>query len=102
MLPQKTHPRQCQAKAQRIPAMIALYEVSFWGILSRRSPPSASGVATSNGHPVTQYQGQPMRGCNNSPRPEIARDDTRSEEHTSELQSHSFISYAVFCLKKKK
>ena len=28
--------------------------------------------------------------------------DVRSEEHTSELQSHSFISYAVFCLKKKK
>src|SRR5210317_1304225 len=27
---------------------------------------------------------------------------TRSEEHTSELQSHSEISYAVFCLKKKK
>src|ERR1051326_7401835 len=27
--------------------------------------------------------------------------DRRSEEHTSELQSHSFISYAVFCLKKK-
>ena len=29
-------------------------------------------------------------------------DTKRSEEHTSELQSHSFISYAVFCLKKKK
>ena len=29
-------------------------------------------------------------------------DSKRSEEHTSELQSHSFISYAVFCLKKKK
>ena len=27
---------------------------------------------------------------------------TRSEEHTSELQSQSTISYAVFCLKKKK
>src|SRR5213082_3875462 len=26
----------------------------------------------------------------------------RSEEHTSELQSHDTISYAVFCLKKKK
>src|SRR5210317_171324 len=26
----------------------------------------------------------------------------RSEEYTSELQSHSEISYAVFCLKKKK
>jgi len=25
----------------------------------------------------------------------------RSEEHTSELQSHYAISYAVFCLKKK-
>ena len=25
----------------------------------------------------------------------------RSEEHTSELQSQSTISYAVFCLKKK-
>src|ERR1051326_9615730 len=25
------------------------------------------------------------------------RDRLRSEEHTSELQSHSFISYAVFC-----
>src|SRR6187549_4300311 len=26
----------------------------------------------------------------------------RSEEHTSELQSHHPISYAVFCLKKKR
>src|SRR3546814_2715798 len=29
-------------------------------------------------------------------------DDNRSEEHTSELQSLMRISYAVFCLKKKK
>src|SRR5881409_4139159 len=29
------------------------------------------------------------------------RIDERSEEHTSELQSQSHISYAVFCLKKK-
>src|ERR1043165_10039641 len=28
--------------------------------------------------------------------------DIRSEEHTSELQSRGLISYAVFCLKKKK
>src|SRR6056300_486045 len=28
-------------------------------------------------------------------------DWSRSEEHTSELHSHSEISYAVFCLKKK-
>src|SRR3546814_6881931 len=30
------------------------------------------------------------------------RDPGRSEEHTSELQSLMRISYAVFCLKKKK
>ena len=28
--------------------------------------------------------------------------EPRSEEHTAELQSHSFIAYAGFCLKKKK
>src|SRR6056300_1102527 len=33
--------------------------------------------------------------------PDVCSSD-RSEEHTSELQSHSEISYAVFCLKKKK
>src|SRR3546814_2383572 len=33
---------------------------------------------------------------------QAARQTTRSEEHTSELQSLMRISYAVFCLKKKK
>src|SRR3546814_3385096 len=32
----------------------------------------------------------------------LAGADPRSEEHTSELQSLMRISYAVFCLKKKK
>src|SRR3546814_9030805 len=32
----------------------------------------------------------------------VAGSDPRSEEHTSELQSLMRISYAVFCLKKKK
>src|SRR3546814_5406492 len=34
--------------------------------------------------------------------PDILRAYRRSEEHTSELQSLMRISYAVFCLKKKK
>src|SRR3546814_3511785 len=34
--------------------------------------------------------------------PASAETGTRSEEHTSELQSLMRISYAVFCLKKKK
>src|SRR3546814_3453679 len=33
---------------------------------------------------------------------ELEREGLRSEEHTSELQSLMRISYAVFCLKKKK
>src|SRR3546814_6370600 len=37
----------------------------------------------------------PLRGAAEQPLP-------RSEEHTSELQSLMRISYAVFCLKKKK
>src|ERR1051326_9266426 len=41
-------------------------------------------------------------GCGTSPgcSSEVFHNGLRSEEHTSELQSHSFISYAVFCLKK--
>src|SRR3546814_1549952 len=41
-----------------------------------------------------------LRGCDS--RPHHARASTRSEEQTSELQSLMRISYAVFCLKKKK
>src|SRR3546814_3386807 len=41
--------------------------------------------------------------CPRCPRPDAAaRCPGRSEEHTSELQSLMRISYAVFCLKKKK
>ena len=37
-----------------------------------------------------------------TPRIDITTPHPRSEEHTSELQSRETISYAVFCLKKKK
>src|SRR3546814_8035997 len=40
-------------------------------------------------------------GCRSSGLPGASK-VTRSEEHTSELQSLMRISYAVFCLKKKK
>src|SRR3546814_9430795 len=47
-----------------------------------------------------------LTGSNNTKTKSTApfsRDDySRSEEHTSELQSLMRISYAVFCLKKKK
>src|SRR3546814_10920764 len=44
-------------------------------------------------------QGQRL-GCSPTTSPQVAA--ARSEEHTSELQSLMRISYAVFCLKKKK
>src|SRR3546814_2390139 len=46
----------------------------------------------------------PVRSCFSLARsfiPMAARPRSRSEEHTSELQSLMRISYAVFCLKKK-
>src|SRR3546814_5200193 len=47
-----------------------------------------------------QCSGNPMAGRGASVTMELL--PTRSEEHTSELQSLMRISYAVFCLKKKK
>src|SRR3546814_10531655 len=44
-------------------------------------------------------------GDNDAPRAQLVEqsiEQNRSEEHTSELQSLMRISYAVFCLKKKK
>src|SRR3546814_5459489 len=46
------------------------------------------------------YQGQPRFGIAQSMR-RTCSNISRSEEHTSELQSLMRISYAVFCLKKK-
>src|SRR3546814_5501149 len=47
--------------------------------------------------PVEKVPAQP-----DVPAPTTAAASPRSEEHTSELQSLMRISYAVFCLKKKK
>src|SRR3546814_4238655 len=45
--------------------------------------------------------GQRTPTCGKSRLRERAKDDVRSEEHTSELQSLMRISYDVFCLNKK-
>src|SRR3546814_5425196 len=57
----------------------------------RPSPPDRRGQST--GTARTAGRGGRRRG---------SRGSRRSEEHTSELQSLMRISYAVFCLKKKK
>src|SRR3546814_4343293 len=48
-------------------------------------------------HDASALKEKPCKG-----NPKAAQSDVRSEEHTSELQSLMRISYAVFCLKKKK
>src|SRR3546814_1843716 len=47
---------------------------------------------------LPQYTSRHQRPCNDRK----GQKSCRSEEHTSELQSLMRISYAVFCLKKKK
>src|SRR3546814_6266055 len=58
----------------------------------RRRPDGARHVS-GRGEEALGIQG-PLRLLQGAP------DDSRSEEHTSELQSLMRISYAVFCLKK--
>src|SRR3546814_5025979 len=58
----------------------------------RRRPAKALGRSAHPGVPVV-----PRRPCHSG-----GNNEARSEEHTSELQSLMRISYAVFCLKKKK
>src|SRR3546814_3114232 len=52
-------------------------------------------AAKSSANPLSR----PQRALPTSP---VPKPTNRSEEHTSELQSLMRISYAVFCLKKKK
>src|SRR3546814_4731462 len=49
-----------------------------------------------------EARGQPGEGEAEAERAVAGDAEARSEEHTSELQSLMRISYAVFCLKKKK
>src|SRR3546814_4012191 len=58
--------------------------------------PAASGSGGKRNHPWADWQAR------SSLKPSAVSNHTRSEEHTSELQSLMRISYAVFCLKKKK
>src|SRR3546814_2622895 len=64
--------------------------------LQRSKPVRATGAC----HGITAAPMSPGRPTSPAASPIAA--STRSEEHTSELQSLIRSSYAVFCLKKKK
>src|SRR3546814_6189837 len=84
------------------------------GVAAADRSPGASPAAPSDGagHPLTppwhffptggtiESRNHRRRPNADTPCPRVS--SMRSEEHTSELQSLMRISYAVFCLKKKK
>src|SRR3546814_5706228 len=75
-------------------------------IRNEQGPLIEIGVADRNPRPVDaqRQSGNKARGQKRTERPafRLLGIDIRSEEHTSELQSLMRISYAVFCLKKKR
>src|SRR5210317_1933799 len=72
----------------------------FFFFLMIRRPPRSTPYPTLFPY-TTLFRSRPLRCGHSAPRWRQPAGQ-RSEEHTSELQSHSEISYAVFCLKKKK
>src|SRR3546814_9755341 len=76
------------------------------GAATPKLPPSDSSDFTlpSNRPASTPAASRPLSRHTRSPGKAVSRlsSHARSEEHTSELQSLMRISYAVFCLKKKK
>src|ERR1051326_9230091 len=71
---------------------------NFRSILSTLVRKKGLEIVAAGTHPFSHWQDQKIF---ENARYELIVEENRSEEHTSELQSHSFISYAVFCLKKQ-
>src|SRR3546814_4674246 len=73
--------------------------------MKRPSPASlnlSSSVSTEPGRsPSVEGGGVPDPGTSDMSNSSTGWETSRSEEHTSELQSLMRISYAVFCLQKK-
>src|SRR5213075_3572932 len=75
----------------------------FFFFLMIRQPPKSTQQGTLFPY-TTLFRSTIRSGCSMAMSWPIAPpvECPRSEEHTSELQSRLVISYAVFCLKKKK
>src|SRR5213080_5405671 len=73
----------------------------FFFFLMIRPPPRSTHRYTLFPY-TTLFRSNAVTGCWATHSTCTSSCNERSEEHTSELQSHSGISYAVFCLKKKK
>src|SRR3546814_1655596 len=76
-----------------MPGIITICE--FGNERCRISAPDESSTRSSSSQTISVGVASPITSCSRC-------GTSRSEEHTSELQSLMRISYAVFCLKKKK
>src|SRR3546814_7066432 len=85
-----------ELRAAHATARRAVAEPRLDGGLRREDPPAAGAA----GDPLHERLPAVQGAGDERQRVRVA--DLRSEEHTSELQSLMRISYAVFCLKKKK
>src|SRR3546814_1254375 len=74
---------------------------TFWGLLATVNSvgETIGGLSAGTGDVVTLFEN--LKGGLQAPLSGMGTAFSRSEEHTSELQSLMRISYAVFCLKKK-
>src|SRR3546814_5960660 len=66
------------------------------------SPPATGPLSLFSSSDVNMGGDQDFKGKGEAEQSNRLSGEIRSEEHTSELQSLMRISYAVFCLKKKK
>src|SRR3546814_8721292 len=91
--------RGCIMRARRSLSFVSATAVA-WAICAS----AAAAQAADDPQTPTQVAQATAPGASaaQDSRFEIAQSENRSEEHTSELQSLMRISYAVFCLKKKK
>src|SRR3546814_1606264 len=92
-------------RLSRIPASIS---EALVGLLSAHEIESVSDIFCVDGDRIWMDRGRPVHHtmlpvvCAIASQLTATLESDRSEEHTSELQSLMRISYAVFCLKKKK
>src|SRR3546814_9974990 len=92
-------PKNCSSSS-RAARIFSSPEISFWPLLklgaARRAAPFLN--IDNRGQGRVRARNEKIE----TGRDRVMNKKARSEEHTSELQSLMRISYAVFCLKKKK
>src|SRR3546814_7976329 len=86
--------------AWQLPRELTEEELRLQGAIPGQETKKGDNIL--NGGQVDRFGARMRPGDVISSRSRLTHWEERSEEHTSELQSLMRISYAVFCLKKKK